>query len=66
MIDTLSTACTVLYFGNKVVISDRKMIEKSDEALSFIVHAFFNSSTFAIIECPRIDMFIKKWSLLIT
>ncbi|KAK4513820.1 uncharacterized protein ATC70_005826 [Mucor velutinosus] len=66
VIDTLSAACTVLYFGNKVVFSDKEMIQKSQEALSFVVHAFLTSTTFAMMECPRIDQFVKKWGALIS
>ncbi|EPB92854.1 hypothetical protein HMPREF1544_00293 [Mucor circinelloides 1006PhL] len=66
VIDTLSAACTVLYFGNKVVFSNKDMIQKSQEALSFVVHAFLTSTTFAMMECPRIDAFVKKWGSLIS
>ncbi|KAI8643352.1 hypothetical protein BD408DRAFT_415099 [Parasitella parasitica] len=66
MIDTLSAACTVLYFGNKVVLSNKEMVQKSQEALSFVVHAFLTSTTFAMMECPRIDRFVKKWGSLMS
>ncbi|CEP07533.1 hypothetical protein [Parasitella parasitica] len=66
VIDTLSAACTVLYFGNKVVLSNKEMIQKSQEALSFVVHAFLTSTTFAMMECPRIDRFVKKWGSLMS
>ncbi|GAN09990.1 hypothetical protein MAM1_0310d09523 [Mucor ambiguus] len=66
VIDTLSAACTVLYFGNKVVFSNKEMMQKSQEALSFVVHAFLTSTSFAMMECPRIDRFVKKWESLIS
>lgn len=66
MMDTLSAACTVLYFGNKVIISNKEMIQKSEEALSFVVHAFLTSTTYALMQCPGIDNFVKKWSALIS
>ncbi|KAL9547446.1 hypothetical protein MBANPS3_006163 [Mucor bainieri] len=67
VIDTLSAACTVLYFGNKVVFSNKDMIQKSQEALSFVVHAFLTSTApFAMMACPRMDRFVKQWESLIS
>ncbi|KAI8976146.1 hypothetical protein BDB01DRAFT_368535 [Pilobolus umbonatus] len=60
-IDILSAACTILYFGNKVAASNNNMLLKSEEALSFIAHAFLSSTTQSIMQCPKIDRFIQRW-----
>ncbi|GAA5806743.1 hypothetical protein MFLAVUS_000091 [Mucor flavus] len=58
MTDTLCAACTVLYFGNKVTVPTKS----AQEALLFIVSAF---STSSMMQCPRVDRFVKTWSPLI-
>lgn len=55
MTDTLSAACTVLYFGNKVTTPTKS----AQEALLFIVSTFSKSS---MMQCPRVDRFVKTWS----
>lgn len=58
MTDTLSAACTVLYFGNKVIRPNKS----PQEALLFIVGAF---STSSMMQCPRVERFVNTWSPLI-
>lgn len=58
MTDTLSAACTVLYFGNKVIVPNKS----PQEVLLFIVGAF---STSSMMQCPRVERFVKTWSPLI-
>ncbi|KAI7875246.1 uncharacterized protein EV154DRAFT_569572 [Mucor mucedo] len=58
MTDTLSAACTVLYFGNKVI----RPHKSPQEALLFIVGAF---STSSMMQCPRVERFVKTWTPLI-
>ncbi|KAI8973279.1 hypothetical protein BDF20DRAFT_640257 [Mycotypha africana] len=67
IIDTLSTACTVLYFGNKIVVCSPEMVQKSERALTFVMNAFLITTTAyeLMVECPRIYRFVKKWTPLI-
>jgi hypothetical protein len=54
MVDTLSAAYTVLYFGNKVTTTTPQEI---------LVQIIQHVSTLPIMQCPHIVRFVNTWSL---
>ncbi|KAI7862146.1 hypothetical protein BDF14DRAFT_137666 [Spinellus fusiger] len=55
--NSLSAACTMLYFGSKVAPSD--IAKESEDALFNLMDAF--SSTLSLMENPVVREFVEKW-----
>ncbi|KAG0174985.1 hypothetical protein DFQ30_001460 [Apophysomyces sp. BC1015] len=58
LMNILSNACTVLYFGSKMII-DPQVIQQSESAIKFLVDIFESSST--MMQLPRIYQFVERW-----
>ncbi|CAO3631584.1 unnamed protein product [Cunninghamella blakesleeana] len=63
LIDILTAACTIIYFGHKVA-SDPNITRQASQALHDIVFAFENER-YMIIALPKISSSLNRWKSMI-
>ncbi|CAO3630216.1 unnamed protein product [Cunninghamella echinulata] len=62
LMDILSAACTILYFGHKVA-SDPNITKNASQALNDLICAFENE--YYMVQLPKIENCLTKWKSMI-